>query len=172
MKTRSEDKPTISDIVSRPETPFSVTSMSPPYPKYRDALIIGVVVVALLGVLLGGYFFTRGVGLTFPELSQKPFRSLTALRDRYKAYQVCESYLRRNEGLFRELGREIRFSVAVEEIRTLDGEKGMTLIFKAQGRTKTRDVIFQLKEEKGEWHILYVGLERRNGQYKTLHPAP
>jgi hypothetical protein len=107
--------------------------------------------------------------LTFPELSQKPFRSLTALRDRYEAYQVCESYLRRNEGLFRELGREIRFSVATEEIKILDGEKGMTLIFKAQGRMETRNVIFQLKEEKREWHILYVGLERRNGQYKTLY---
>jgi hypothetical protein len=58
MKTRSEEKSTISDIVSRPETLFSVTSMSPPYPKYRDALIIGVVVVALLGVLLGGGIFS------------------------------------------------------------------------------------------------------------------
>ena len=171
MKTREEEKSTTSDIGSRPETPFSVTSMSPPYPKYRDALIIGMVVVALLGVLLGGYFFTRGAGLSFRELSQKPLRSLTALRDRYDGYQVCESYLRRNEGLFRELGREIRFSVATEEIKTFEGENGMTLIFKAQGRMETRDVIFQLKEEKGEWHILYVGLERRNGQYKTLHPT-
>jgi hypothetical protein len=84
-------------------------------------------------------------------------------------YQVCESYLRRNEGLFQELGREIRFSVAIEEIKILDREKMMALIFKAQGRMETRDVIFQLKKEKGEWHILYVGLERRNGQYNTLY---
>ena len=169
MKTRSEEEPTPSVIVSPPETPISVASMSPAYPKYRNALIIGVVVVILLAVFGGGYFLIKGANSTFRELTQKPVSYLTNLINRYETYQVCESYIRRNERLFGELGREIRFSFAKEEVRIFNGEKTATVIVKAQGRMETKDVIFQLKQEKGEWRILYVGLERRNGQYRTLY---
>jgi hypothetical protein len=52
------------------KTPNSVASMSPEYPKYRDALIIGVVVFMLVGVLVGGYFLIRGVDSAFREFTQ------------------------------------------------------------------------------------------------------
>ena len=169
MKKHEEEKPTTSVVSNSSETPNSVASMSPEYPKYRDALIIGIVVFMLVGILVGGYFFIRGVDSTFRDFTQKPLSLLTSLTDRYDVYKVCESFLRRNEGAFRELGPEIRFSLTEEEINVSDGEKTMTVIFKAQGRRETRDVIFQLKEEKGEWGILYVGFERRNGQYKTMY---
>jgi hypothetical protein len=169
MKKHEEEKPTTSAVSNSSETPNSVASMSPEYPKYRDALIIGVVIFMLVGVLAGGYFSVRGVDSTFREFTQKPLSLLTSLTDRYDVYKVCESFLRRNEGLFRELGPGIRFSLTEEEIFVSNGEKTMTVIFKAQGRTETRDVIFQLKEEKGEWAIQYVGFERRNGQYRTVY---
>ncbi len=169
MKRHEEEKPTTSVVSNSPETPNSVASMSPEYPKYRDALIIGVVVFMLVGVLVAGYFFARGVDSTFREFTQKPLSLLTSLSDRHDVYKVCESFLRRNEGLFRELGPGIRFSLTEDKINVSDGEKTMTVIFKARGRTETRDVIFQLKEEKGKWVVHYVGFERRNGQYRTVY---
>jgi hypothetical protein len=171
MKAYSEEKPGKSFISGSPEIPISVTSMSPEYPKYRDALIIGIVVCILAGVLIGGYFFTRGFDSSFREFTQKPLRILTSLTDRYEVYKVCESFLRRNEGLFLELGHEIRFSLDEEVMSVSNGEeKTMTMTFKAHGRTETKDVIFQLKTKNGDWRIIYVGLERRNGQYRTLYP--
>lgn len=169
MKKHEEKKPTTSVVSNSSETPNSVASMSPEYSKYRDALIIGVVVFMLVGVLAGSYFFMRGIDSSIREFTQKPLSLLESLTDRYDVYSVCESFLRRNEGLFRELGPEIRFSLIEDQINVSDTEKTRTLIFKAQGRRETRDVIFQLKEEKGEWAIQYVAFERRNGQYRTVY---
>ena len=123
-------------------------------------------------MVLGGFvrsFFIGGVDSTFREFTQKPWRLLTSLTDRYEVYEVCESFLQQNEELFRELGQEISFSPAEEEINISNGEKTMTVVLKAQGKTETREVIFQLKKEKKKWRVLYVGLERRNGQYRTLY---
>ncbi len=158
MKTHEEEKP-----------PKSVASMSPEYPKYRDALIIGVVLFILVGVLVGGYFTLRGVDSAFREFTQKPLNLLESLADRHDVYRVCESFLRRNKGLFRELGPGIRFTLTEDNIHVSNREKRMSVIFKAQGRGETREVIFQLKKEKGEWTIQYVGFERRNGQYRTVY---
>jgi len=169
MNKNEEEKSTTSVVSNSSETPTSVASMSPEYPKYRDALIIGVAVFILVGLLAGGYFFIRGSDSAFREFTQKPFSLLASLRDRYEVYKVCESFLLRNEGLFRELGPGIRFSLAEDQINVSDGGKTMTVIFNAQGRTVTRDVIFQLKEEEGGWAIQYVGLERSNGQYKVVY---
>ena len=169
MKKHEEEKPTTSVVSNSSETPNSVASMSPEYPKYRDALIIGVAIFVLVGILVGGYFFIRGFDSTFREFTQKPFSLLESLTDRYEVYKACESFLLRNEGSFRELGPGIRFSLAEEQINVSDGGKTMTAIFNARGRTETRDVIFQLKEEEGEWAIQYVGLERSNGQYKVVY---
>jgi hypothetical protein len=149
--------------------PGSVASMSPEYPKYRDALIIGVAGLVLVGVLVGGYFSIRGVDSAFREFTQRPLSLLESLRDRHDAYGVCESFLRHNMGLFRELGPGIRFTQTKDSIHVSDGEKRITVIFKAQGIRERRDVIFQLREDKGEWVIQYVGLERRDGQYRIVY---
>ena len=167
MKKHEGNKPTTSVVSNSSKTPKSVASMSPDYPKYRDPLIIGAVVFMLVGVLAGSYFFIRGVDSTFRQFTQKPLSLLESVTDRYDVYSVCESFLLRNEGLFRELGPGIRFSLTESQINVSNGEKTMTVIFKAQGRTETRDVIFQLKKEKREWAIQYVAFE---GQYKTVYP--
>jgi hypothetical protein len=169
MNKHEEKRSTKSAVSNSSETPSSVASMSPEYPKYRDALIIGVAIFILVGVLAGGYFFIRGVDSTFREFTQKPFSFLESLRDRYEVYKVCEAFLLSNQELFRELGPGIKFSLAEDQINVSDGGKTMTVIFNARGRRETRDVIFQLKEEKGEWAIQYVGLERSNGQYKVVY---
>lgn len=158
MKKHEEEKPL-----------KSVASMSPEYPKHRDALIIGVVVFILVGILVGGYIFIGGVDSTFREFTQKPLNLLESFADRHDAYRVCESFLQSNKRLFRELGPGIRFTLIEDNITVYDGDKRMTVIFKAQGMREERDVIFELKEEKGKWAIQYVGFERRNGQYRTIY---
>lgn len=169
MKKHEEEKPTMFVVSDSSETLKSVASMSPEYPKYRDALIIGVVVFIFMGVLAVSYFYMRGMDSTFRKLIQKPLSLVESLTDRHDVYRICESFLRRNKGLFRELGPEIRFTLTEDKVNVSDGKKRMTAIFKAQGRRERRDVIFRLKKKEGEWAIQYVGFERRNGQYRTVY---
>ncbi|MDP6179653.1 MAG: zinc-ribbon domain-containing protein [Desulfatiglandales bacterium] len=56
---------------SRPFQPgMSVSSMSPEYPKYRDFLIIGIMIVILVIALAGGYFFIMRTETAFKKFSQ------------------------------------------------------------------------------------------------------
>ena len=93
---------TLKSTPSKP--PDSVMSMSPAYPKHRDALIIGIVIAILVIVLAGGYFLFGRTETAFRKFTQNPIRHLTSLINGYETYKVCESFLRRNERLFRELG--------------------------------------------------------------------
>lgn len=153
-----------------PETPGSVASRSPEYPKYRDALIIGIVTVILVTVLAAGYFFFKRTETAFRKFTLDPIKHLTNLINGYETYKICESFLRRNERVFRELGRDLRFSLVKEEIRIFKGEKTARVIIKAQGSADTKNIIFQLKKQKGRWRIYYIGLELPNGEYKSLYP--
>lgn len=159
---------TLKSTPSKP--PDSVMSMSPAYPKHRDALIIGIMIAILVIVLAGGYFLFGRTETAFRKFTQSPIRHLTSLINGYETYKVCESFLRRNERLFRELGRDIRFSLIKEEIRILKGQKTAKLIIKAKGSADTRNVLFQLKKHRGRWRIFYVGFELPNGNYKELYP--
>ena len=170
MKIHSEEESTQPVISAPPEIPGSVASMSPEYPKYRDALIISIVIVILITVLAGGYFFVKGTDTDFRKFTKDPVKHLTNLINGYETYKICQLFISHNERLFRELGRDVRFSLVKEEIRIFKGEKRATVIIKAQGRTDTKNVVFQLNKQKGKWRILYVGLELRNGEYKTLYP--
>jgi hypothetical protein len=150
--------------------PDSVMSMSPKYPKHRDALIIGVVVGVVVIVLAAGYFLFGRTQTAFREFTQNPINYLTRFINEYETYKVCESYLRRNKKLFRRLGRDLRFTVVKEEIRVLKGEKTAKLIIKAKGSAGTQNVLFQLKKRQGRWLISWVGLELPDGKYETLYP--
>jgi hypothetical protein len=182
--TELESSPTLSGNVSTepraPEKeppqsppsqiPDSVMSMSPKYPKHRDALIIGVAVGVIVIVLAAGYFLFGRTQTAFREFTQNPINYLTRFINEYETYKVCESYLRRNKGLFRGLGRDLRFTVVKKEIRILKGEKTAKLIIRAKGSAGTRNVLFQLKKRQRRWLISWVGLELPDGKYETLYP--
>ncbi len=152
------------------QIPDSVMSMSPKYPKHRDALLIGVVAVFLVIVLAVGYLLLGRTQTAFREITQNPIEYLTRFINGFETYKVCESYLRRNQKLFRGLGRDLRFTVVKEEIRVLKGEKTARLLVKAKGSSGSQNVLFQLKKRQGRWRISYVGIELPDGKYKTLYP--
>ena len=156
--------------ISTHQIPDTVMSMSPAYPKHRDALIIGVVTVFLIIVLAVGYLLLGRTQTAFREFTQNPINYLTRFINEYETYKVCESYLRRNQKLFRGLGRDLRFTVVKEEIRVLKGETTARLLVKAKGRSGTQNVLFQLRKRRGRWRIYYVGIELPDGKYKTLYP--
>lgn len=153
-----------------PQEQDTVMGMSPAYPKHRDALIIGMVGLFLVIVLVVGYLLLGGTEIAFREFKQNPINYLTRFINGYETHKVCESYLRRNQKLFRGLGRDLRFTVVKEEIRVLKGEKTARLLIKAKGRSGTQNVLFQLKKRQGRWRIYYVGIELPDGKYKTLYP--
>ncbi len=152
------------------QIPSSVMGMSPKYPKHRDALIIGAVALFLVIVLAVGYLLLGRTQTAFREFTQNPIHYLTRFINGYETYKVCESYIRRNQELFRGLGRDLRFTVVKEEIRVLEGEKTARLFVKAKGRSGAQNVLFQLKKRQGRWRISYVGIELPNGEYETLYP--
>ncbi len=152
------------------QIPDTVMGMSPVYPKHRDALIIGVVALFLVIVVAVGYLLVGRTQTAFREFTQNPIHYLTRFINGYETYKVCESYLRRNQELFRGLGRDLRFTVVKEEIRVLKGEKTARLLVQAKGRSGTQNVLFQLKKRQGRWRLFYVGIELPNGEYETLYP--
>jgi hypothetical protein len=152
------------------QIPDSVISMSPKYPKHRDALIIGVVALFLVTVLAVAYLLLGHTQTAFREFTQNPINYLTRFINGYETYKVCESYLRRNQRLFRGLGRDLRFTVVKEEIRVLKGEKTARLLVKAKGHSGTQNILFQLRKRQGRWRIYYVGIELPDGTYQTLFP--
>lgn len=161
-RVRSESPPSqISD---------SVMGMSPKYPKHRDVLIKGVVVAVVVIILAAGYHLFGRTQTAFRGFTQSPIKYLTKFINGYETYKVCESYLRSNKGLFRGLGRDLRFTLVKEEIRVQKGERTARLIVKAKGSSGTRNVLFQLKKQQGRWRIFYVGIELPNGEYETLFP--
>lgn len=148
----------------------SVMGMSPKYPKHRDALIIGLVALFLVIVLAVAYLVLGRTQTAFREFTQNPINYLTRFINGYETYKVCESYLRRNQKLFRGLGRDLRFTVVKEEIRVLQGEKTARLLVKAKGHSGAQNILFQLKKRQGRWRIYYVGIELPDGSYQTLFP--
>ena len=152
------------------QIPGSVMSMSPKYPKHRNALIMGVVALFLFIVLAVGYLLLGRTQTAFREFTQNPINYLTRFINGYETYKVCESYLRHNQKLFRGLGRDLRFTVVKEEIRILKGEKRAMLLVKAKGRLGMQNILFQLKKSQGRWRIYYVGIALPDGTYQTLFP--
>ena len=152
------------------KTPYTVMGMSPAYPRHRDALIIGAAALFLVIILVVGYLLLGRTEAAFREFRQNPIHYLTRFINGYETYKVCESYIRRNQELFRGLGRDLRFTVVKEEIRVLEGEKTARLLVKAKGRSGAQNVLFQLKKRQGRWRITYVGIELPNGEYETLYP--
>ena len=148
----------------------TVSSYSPPYPKHRDALIIGSVILAIVLILAGAYFFTRGTRATLPDFMKKPLGTIGTLFSWPDVQKKCEFFLRQNEKRFSHLGRPLRFSLTKQEINVSKGEKTAKITAKVRGTSGTNYVHFLLEKKDGDWAVTSAVLEHENGRYEMLHP--
>lgn len=154
------------------QTEFTVASMSPEYPRYRNALIIGAVVLVFVGVLTGAYLLIRNTEKTLQEFTRNPVEYVTSLIMGSEKYKVCKSFLDRNEKRLAQLGfgEDLEFFLVKEEVRVINGQKTATVTARVKGSKATRNVIFRLQKRRGEWKIQYVALELGKGEHKRIYP--
>jgi hypothetical protein len=150
---------------------ITVSSYSPPYPKHRDAVIIGTLILAVVLLLAGVYFFARGTAATLPDLIKKPLGTIGTLFSWPDVQKKCESYVRQNERLFSHLGRPLRFSLIKQEINVSQGEKTAKITARVRGPSGTNYVHFLLEKRDGDWAVTSAVLEHKNGRYEMLRPA-
>ena len=153
-----------------PKPPLSVASLSPEYPKYRDALIIGSMAFILIILLAGGYLLIKGAETGLQRLAQSPIEYLTNLITRSETYEICESFLHDNEKRFAELGHGLEFSPLREDIKVVNGKKTARVIVEVRGSKGMKNVLFWLEKREGRWRVLSVALDRGKGKYETLYP--
>ena len=149
---------------------ITVSSSSPPYPKHRDAVIIGSVILAIVLVFAGAYFFSRDAKVTLPGFIKKPFGSLSALFSWPDVQEKCESYIRQNERRFSHLGRPLRISLIKQEINVSKGEQTAKITAKVRGPSGTNYVHFLLEQRDGDWTVTSAVLEHESGRYEMLRP--
>ncbi len=148
----------------------TVSSFSPPYPKHRDALILGSLILVILLILAGAYFFTRGTTATLPDFIRSPLGTIGTLFSWSDVQKKCEFYVRQNERRFSHLGRPLRFSMIKQEIHVSNGEKSAKVAAKVRGPSGTNYVYFLLEERNGDWVVTSAVLEHEKGRYEMLRP--
>ena len=151
-------------------TEATVSSYSPPYPRHRDALIIGSVILAFVLILAGAYFLTRGTSATLPDFIKKPLGTIGTLFSWQDVQKKCEFFIRQNERRFSHLGRPLRFSLIKQEIHVSNGEKTAKITAKVRGPSGTNYVHFLLEKKDGDWAVTSAVLEHENGRYEMLRP--
>jgi hypothetical protein len=150
-------------------TETTVSSYSPPYPKHRDAVIIGSVILAIVLIFAGAYFFTKGTtAVTLPDFIKKPFGTIGTLFSWPDVQKKCEFFLRQNEKRFSHLGRPLRFSLIKQEINVSNGEKTAKITAKVRGPSGTNNVYFLLEKREGDWSVTSAVLEQEDGRYEML----
>ncbi len=151
--------------------PGTVGSMSPEYPKHRDALIICVSIAILIVLVVGGYFLLRGKSISLPNIAQEPVRFVRNLLKGGESYGVCSDFIRGHKGLFKELGGDLEWSLVKQEIRVVNQDEKARILLKMQGNRRTRFVYFILKKYGDAWRIISVHMEMGKGKYRKLYPG-
>jgi predicted Zn finger-like uncharacterized protein len=149
---------------------FSVMGMAPKYPRYRNALIIVVVVLVLAGFLAGVHFGVKGARRTLEEIFQDPIHYIANLVFGPEKFELCGSFLDRNADRLAVLGKDLKYYPIKEETRLVKGRETAILLVRVQGSRATKDVAFQLEERQGKWVILDVVLDLGGGRQKRLFP--
>jgi predicted Zn finger-like uncharacterized protein len=164
-------EPKLPETTKKVAEDSSVYSMSPPYPRYRNPLIIGTVILAFVGLLAVVYFAVRGTQRSLDELIQNPMQYIAGLIMGSEKYGLCESFLRHNEKqLALVLGRDLRFFPVKEEVRVISGREMAIVVMRVQGSKATKDVVFRLQQHNDKWRILDVVLDLGTGKQKRLYP--
>jgi predicted Zn finger-like uncharacterized protein len=149
---------------------YSVDSVSPKYPKYRDALIIVSVVLILIGLLVGVHFAVQGAKGSVDRFFRDPVRFFANMVFGADKMKLCASFLDRNQDQLAILGEDLKYFPVREETRVSGGREIATVVIRVQGTKATKDVIFGLEERKGEWEIVGVFLDLGRGQQQKLYP--
>ncbi|MBW1790066.1 MAG: hypothetical protein JRK53_26200 [Deltaproteobacteria bacterium] len=101
----------------------TVGSMSPEYPKHRDALIICASIIILIVLVAGGYFLVKDKSISFPKIAQEPVQFVRNLLKGGETYGICSNFIRTHKGLFKELGGDLEWSLVKQEIRVVNKDK-------------------------------------------------
>jgi len=149
----------------------TVGSMSPEYPKHRDALIICVSIIILILLAAGGYFFIRGKSISFPRIAQEPVQFIRDLLRGGESYDICSTFIRAHKGLFKELGEELEWSLVKQEVRVVNKDKKARILVKMRGNRGTRLVYFLLRKYEDTWRITSVHMGVGKGKYRKLYPG-
>ena len=157
-------------VVTPPRTP-TVGSMSPEYPKHRDARIIVVSIIILIVLVAGGYFLIRGKSISLPKIAQEPFQFFRSLLKGGETYDVCSNFIRTHQDLFKELGGDLEWSVVTQEIRVVNNDRRARLILKVKGNKMERLVYFLLRKYGDTWRIHSVAVKTGPGKFELLYPG-
>jgi len=151
--------------------PGTVGSMSPEYPKHRDALIICGSILILILLVAGGYFLVKGKSISLPKIAQEPVQFIRNLLRGGESYDICSTFIRAHKGLFKELGGELEWSLVKQEVRVVNKDKKARILIKMQGNRSTRLVYFLLRKYENTWRITSVHMGVGKGKYRKLYPG-
>ena len=149
----------------------TVISMSPEYPKHRDARIICVSIIILIVLVVGGYFLLQGRSISSPKIAQEPVQFFRNLIRGGETYGICSNFIRAHKGLFKELGGNLEWSVVKQEIRVVNKDKRARITLRMQGNKSERFVYFLLQKYGNRWRITSVAMKVGKGKYKRLYPG-
>jgi predicted Zn finger-like uncharacterized protein len=149
---------------------YSVASLSPKVPKYRNPLIIIAVVLILAGLLAGVHFAVQGAKHSVDRFFQDPVAFVADMFFGADKMKLCASFLDRNQDPLAVLGKDLKYFPIREETRVTNGRETATVVIRVQGSRATKDVIFGLEERKGEWEIVGVILDLGRDQHQRLYP--
>ena len=170
---QAEPKTSAPDRSIRPAdklSKFSVLSLSPKYPRYRDPLIIIAVAVVFVGVLAGVHVVSKGAKSTIEGLMQDPMAYIANLILGSDKYGLCTAFLDRNTAKLAILGKNLKYYPIKEAVKTRNGRKTAAVVVRVQGTRATKDVVFQLQDRKGKWEIVSVVMDLGRGEQQTLYP--
>lgn len=153
-----------------PGAKSSVMAMAPPYPKHRDLLIKGVVVLFLIVLAGGGYLFYKGAGSAVEGLRKNPVEFLSGLIWGEGVLDTCQTFVRENEKLFEHLGKDVKLTVIRQEISVVNRARTARIVARAQGATERETIFFFLERRKGKWRVATVAARTGKGEYKALYP--
>jgi hypothetical protein len=169
LESVTEGRPDSSTVsaaqpLQTPDQPLpSIASMSPDYPKHRDALIVGSILCFLIVLLAGAYFIVNRLDTNFQEFTKNPTQYLSNLIVGPEVYQVCGEYVRNHEDRFSQLGKILTVSPTKVQIRSINGRKSAEVTLKVEGSRETANIHFSLQKQQKRWRIKSVLLEENNG---------
>lgn len=153
----------------------TVSDLSPDYPRYRDPLIKGVAIAALLILLLGGYYIVKTGSTPFSfqemrELWQDPAGYFSGLVGGKGAREVCETFIKEHPAHFSHLGQEIRLTLVSEDIRASNRVRMARITLNATGNRGVEMIHFYLEKGNRGWRVISVASQDSMGEYRILHP--
>ncbi|MFH1242867.1 MAG: hypothetical protein V1689_10965 [Pseudomonadota bacterium] len=153
-----------------PEYGPSVRDMGPAYPRYRDRVIKGIVIVVFVSVLGGGLYMFMGARLAIEGFRRDPARTLTRWVMGSGPYDTCESFVRQNPDLFDHLGKDLQLSLIREEVKLVNRERTAKITIRARGSEAREELFFFIQKEKAKWRVVSVAARTPKGGYRTLYP--